>query len=144
MAQTSNAILKVKVTGVHAIASGKSLHFNVDGEFLDLATADVTTEMEEVYAAQYAPGYVGGGTYVAPVYAPATRASTKRYSIPKQVIEKIGKAKRVVVKVDLGSSYAEGVCSPQETGWTKENEWFRELSGTEGFKGFSEMTRTLE
>src|SRR6266581_131980 len=144
LARANQAILKVKVTGVHSIGGGKSLHFNIDGEFMDLETADQTTDMEEVFAAQYAPGYVGGGTYVAPAYSPAIRASTKRYPISEKIIEKIGKAKRVVVRVDLSGSYVEGLCSPRESGWTKENEWVRELTGTEGFRGFSEMTRTLD
>jgi hypothetical protein len=143
MAQTSTALLKVKVTGAHSIDSGKSLHFNIDGEFLDLATTDTTTEMEEVYPAQSTPGYAGGGTYVAPAYFPGLRASTKRYSVSQQTIEKIGRAKRVVVRVDLSSTFVEGVCSPSETGSTKDNELLRELSGTEGFKGFAEMTKTM-
>lgn len=143
MALEKQALLKLKVTGVHSIGNGESLHFNIDGEKISLSTLDAITEMEEVYASQYAPGYVGGGTYVSSVYFPATRASTKRYPISEILIQKIANAKKVVVKAELSTTYVEGICSPLESEeWNKDNEWFKELSGTYGFKNFIELMKT--
>lgn len=139
LAQHKQALLKAKVTGIHTIDGGKSLHFNIDGDFIALETIDNFTETEEVYPAQYTSGFVGGGTYIPPIYAPATVASTKRYTISEELIRKIAEANKVIVRVDLSRTYVEGLCSPQEYGWTKENEWFKELSGTAGFRRFIEM-----
>ena len=143
LAQENIAVLTVKVKGYNSIGSGKSLHFNIDGEFIDMGAVDATSEVEEVFPSLYAPGYAGGGVYVAPVYEPATMATTKRYTISEQAIDKIGHAKKVIVKVDLERTYAEGVCNPPKPEEIKGYEWARELSGTEGFKGFAEMTKTL-
>jgi hypothetical protein len=132
--RVNQVVLKAKVTGIHSIRDGKSLHFNIDGEFMDFETRDHTTGMEELFPNQYG----------APSYAPGMHASTRQYLVPEASIEKVGKGKRVVVRVDLSDSYAEGRCSAgEEERWTKQNEWMKELAGTAGFRGFSEMTRTL-
>lgn len=131
--------LKLKLVGLHSIPTGESLHFNIDGDIISLKTRDITTDFEEIYESIYSPGYAGGGTYLSPIYVPATKASTKRYPISEDTIKRIGDADRVVVKVELSRSYFEGICSPQDHGWDESMEWFKKLSGTEGFKSFHEM-----
>jgi hypothetical protein len=138
-------LLTLKVTGYHSIADGKSLHFNIDGEIIDLRTIDSITEFEEVYHSIYQPGYIGTNYYIPSFYSSAVNASTKRYVINELLVHKIADANKVVMKVDLSRTYVEGVCSPQESdAWTKENEWLKEYTGTYGFKTFAEMMKSLD
>jgi len=145
MAKKKLVILTLKVTGYHSISDGRSLHFNIDGEIIDLKTFDATTEVEEVYPSIYQPGFIGSGIYIPSFYSPAVHASTKRYVITEALVIRIANANRVVMKADLARTYIEGVCSPQASDeWTKEKEWLKEYSGTYGFKTFAEMMKSLD
>lgn len=145
LAQRQAVILKLKIVGAHSIGNDSSLHFNIDGDVLNFTTEDKITDFEEVFAAQYSPGYVGGGTYVAPFYGAATRASVKKYLITERDVERIAHAKKAVVRVDLQSSAIEGRCDPQEK--DAENKYkalAHELAGTTGFARFSDLIKTLK
>lgn len=144
MAKENIVILTLKVTGYHSIADGSSLHFNIDGEIINLKTMDNTTAIEEVYHSIYQPGYVGRDIYIPSVYSPAVQASTKRYVITDTFVDKVANSKKAVIKVDLARSYVEGICSPQESDvWDKNNEWLKEYTGTYGFKTFLGMMRSV-
>ena len=93
-------ILTALVKGAHNFAKGNSLHFNVDGEILSFKPIDEFTDIKTD------PGFVGSGLYV-----PPSNWSSKRYSITKSFIKRIIDAERVVVKIDLRKTYAEGVFS---------------------------------
>lgn len=144
MAKKNIVILTLKVTGYHSIADGSSLHFNIDGEIIDLKTMDNITAIEEVYHSIYQPGYIGRDIYIPSIYSPAVQASTKRYVITDTFVDKVANSKKVVMKVDLARTYVEGICSPQESdGWDKNNEWLKEYTGTYGFKTFLGMMKSV-
>lgn len=144
MAKNNIVILTLKVTGYHSIADGHSLHFNIDGEIIDLKTMDDITAVEEVYPSIYQPGYIGSDIYIPSVYSPAVQASTKRYVVTDTFVDKVANSKKVVMKADLARTYVEGICSPQESdAWNKDNEWLKEYSGTYGFRSFVELMKSL-
>lgn len=144
MAKQNIVILTLKVTGYHSIADGSSLHFNIDGEIIDLKTMDNVTAFEEVYPSIYQPGYIGSNVYIPSFYSPGVQASTKRYVITNAFVDKIANSSKVIMKADLARTFVEGVCSPLESEtWNKDNEWLKEYSGTYGFKNFIEMMKLV-
>ena len=81
-------IMRAVYGGAELIADGESLHFNVDGELFHFESFDETTDLDIDSA----------GT-----------SSSKRYRVTRRFVEGLLEAERVVAKLDLDQTYAEGV-----------------------------------
>jgi hypothetical protein len=92
-----NAVMIAVVTGAHNFRGGKSLHFNVDGDFFSFASIDTMTDVETH------PGYVAGNDYY-----PPSNTSSMSYWVTVDFVERLVNAKRVIVKIDLAKDYVEG------------------------------------
>ncbi|MEH8018570.1 hypothetical protein MN202_15105 [Rheinheimera muenzenbergensis] len=90
-------LLTVWVRGAELFSSGKSLHFNVDGEFYSLDANDDSFNVKTT----------NGGVYNS-VMIPPSNWSGITYRTSKNFIKKINSAKKVIVKVDLRAGYLEG------------------------------------
>jgi len=95
-------VLVAVVQDIKSFGEGKSLHFNIDGEIISFESIDTLTEFE-----------TKEGTYIpySGLYIPPTSWSAKRYLIDKNFLDKILKAQRVAVRIDLRRSYVEGIFS---------------------------------
>jgi hypothetical protein len=93
-------LLHVHVTGSDPIAVGRSLHIKFDGEQVDLSTLDPMT------GSYIVPGGVFNGIEI-----PSSSWWWQRYQINRDLLERLLKAQDVRVRVDLGTSYAEGIFS---------------------------------
>lgn len=83
-------VLIAVVKGLEPIRSGESLHFNVDGNIIDLESIDNSTDFE----------YDNNKYH-------SSHWSSKRYLINTEFMELILNAKRVIVKLDLDKKYIE-------------------------------------
>lgn len=100
-------ILVAMVKDIQSFKTGESLHFNIDGDIVSFASIDTTTEFE-ITEGIYLPG-VTTPTGYSGVYFPPEGWSSKRYLIDKNFLEKILKAERVAVRIDLRKGYVEGI-----------------------------------
>ncbi len=92
-------VVEVYVRGAESFSTGKSLHFNVDGQIISYASIDELTDI------QFKPGSYRG------VYIPATNISSKRYLINRQFLDRLLSAHDVRVRLDLRKSFVEGIFS---------------------------------
>lgn len=92
-------VLEAYVDGAHNFSTGKSLHFNIDGEVVSFISIDQLTDID------FEPGIYSG------LYIPAKNVSSKRYLISSEFLDMLLKAKDVRVKLELHRSYVEGVFS---------------------------------
>jgi hypothetical protein len=92
--------LRVDVTGSDPIALGQSLHIKLDGKQVDLSTLNPKTGLHLI------PGGLFNG-----IELPSSTWWWQRYQINRELLEQLLKAHDVRVRVDLGTSYAEGVFS---------------------------------
>jgi hypothetical protein len=97
-------LLRVEVTGPDPIALGRSLHITLDGEQVDLSTLDPKTG-----------SHVIPGVYFNGIELPSSGWWWQRYQFNRNLLERLLKAHVVRVRVDLGTSYAEGVFSNDAT-----------------------------
>lgn len=92
-------LLVAIVQGLNRISDGKSLHFNINGEFLSLTSIDASTNYQTE----------NGGLYLAiNTYIPPSNWSSKRYVINRELLDKLVEAEKVVAKIDLDRSAIEG------------------------------------
>ena len=89
------AMMRVLVMGLEQFAPGEAVKFNIDGEIVGLTSIDTNSTHDE------RPGMAGSDDYW----------TSQRYMVDKQFIEKLLNGKRVVVRVDLQKSFAEGIFS---------------------------------
>lgn len=90
-------VLDVIVKGVESFATGKSLHFNIDGQFYSFGSIDEMTDYE------VDPGWVSGYQSV-----PTTSWSSKRYIIKTDFLNQMINGEKVMVKVSLEKKFIEG------------------------------------
>lgn len=86
-------ILYASASGTRNIADGESLWFNVDGEKIGFTSIDQGTTYEQLPVIGY-------------ISAPW---STKRYLVDRAFLKKLILAKQVIVRLDLGQTYLEGL-----------------------------------
>ena len=106
-------ILVAMTDGINAFSNGKSLYFNIDGEFVSFDSIDTLTEYD-ISEGTYMKGFIASGTYVPGIYIPPVNWSSQRYIVDKYFMEKILKAQRVAVRLDLRRGYVEGVFSKDD------------------------------
>lgn len=97
----NEALLTIEVHGLHSFASGKSLHFNINGNFVSLASTGKTDyKTTEGHSSRYG-------------YFPARNWSLQKYWVTVDFLKKIIDAESVVIRVDLEREYVEGVFSKE-------------------------------
>lgn len=110
LSKVNMAALEINIGGTHSIQAGKSLHLNIDGTFTDLTTLEQSTNIETK------PGYYSSGAYSGmSFYLPSYNVSSKRYLVETSLLEKIAKAEKVVMRVDLARDYMDAVCTNEKT-----------------------------
>lgn len=82
-------IIEASVPGAQSIATTNSLHFNINGEIVSFTSIDQLTNIEGL--------------------------STKRYPITWQFLDRILAAKDVRVRLDLKTTFVEGIFSDNST-----------------------------
>lgn len=94
------AVLTVEVRGIENFAEGTPLHFNIDGEFIDLVPIRGITEFR---------------TDRNPVAFDQTITwSGQQFLVSKDLIKKLVTGGRVMIKVNLSNSYLEAPFSNDE------------------------------
>ena len=101
--ESDDIVLEAFVDGAHSFARDESLHFNVDGEVVSFKAIDELTNID------YEPGVYST------VYVPGGNVSSKRYLVSREFISRILDASNVGVRLDLRSSFVEGVFSDTTT-----------------------------
>lgn len=92
-----DVVLVAHVFGAESVASGESLHFNIDGQIESFKSIDRLTNID------YEPGVYST------VYIPGQNISSKRYIVTKKFIDRILNASNVKVKLELSRSFVEGI-----------------------------------
>lgn len=104
------AAIEINIVGTHSIQAGKSLHLNIDGTFTDLTT------LEQLTGIVMKPGYYSSGAYSGiSFYLPSYNVSSKRYLVETSLLEKMAKAEKLVMRVDLAREYMDAVCTSEKT-----------------------------
>jgi len=93
----SSVILTAIVKGISNFSKGKSLHFNIDGEFISMESFDEITDIE-----------IDPGIYDKYTHVSSTSWSSKDYLISKKFIKQLIEGKKVLVKIDLDKEFVEG------------------------------------
>jgi hypothetical protein len=107
-------LLTVIVKGEHIFKTGKSLHFEANGEKADFISRDIVTKTE------MSPGFLDGDTYIGPSWW-----SSKTYMIDKGFIKHLIESDEVTVKVNLLNGFVEGIFSQDGPGLARPS--FREF-----------------
>lgn len=89
--------------GIEALGAGTSLHFNIDGEFVDVATIDATTDFDVERTRS-------------PYVTQTTTRSSKRYLGSIDLVRRLVNARDVKVRLDLSRQFVEGVFSYDQPG----------------------------
>ncbi len=103
-------ILVVQVDGIRNILGKDSLKFNIDGTIVAFTAIDFNTEIK-TNPGIYQPGFATRKTYVPGYYIPPSDWSSIRYIIDKEFLKTILNANKVAVRVELPTSYLEGIFS---------------------------------
>lgn len=98
---TDKAVLVAQLKDASNFSDKDSLQFNIDGEIVTLNSTDLFTDVETK----------DGGDYVG-----YYNVSSKRYSVDKDLIEKLINGKKVWVKLNLSKDYVEGEFSRDAIG----------------------------
>lgn len=114
-------ILTVIVDGAHYISSGESLHLNIDDTLISFRSIDDLPDMKTTPGSYYSDM----GIYMPPAYW-----SSKRYVIDRTFLKRMIDAEKVVVRVDLRTTYIEGVFSVDDpnTALPAFKEFYRTIS----------------
>ena len=97
--EQDKVVLVAYIEGAELFSRGKSLHFNIDGEFVHLSAIDKLTNIEI---------YVGLGDGYRVQYS---NYSSKRYEVDLAFLRSVVDAKNVSVKINLDRAFTEGVFS---------------------------------
>jgi len=95
-------ILNVIVSGAHIFSRKKSLQFNIEDKFVSFNSIDTYADIDTT-----------PGSYFSniDIYFPPQNWSKKRYEIDRAFLKRIIEAEKVIVRVNLEKTYAEGVFS---------------------------------
>jgi hypothetical protein len=94
--QKKTIVLTALIKGVRIFAKGESLHFNIDDKLVSFRSIDELTDIQR---------HLGSFNKV----APSKSTSSKRYLIDRSFLQKIVSADKVIVKINLDNTDAEGI-----------------------------------
>lgn len=109
LAKANLASLEINIGGAHSIQTGKSLHLNIDGEFADLNTLEQLTSVETKPGYYSSSAYSGMSFYLLP-----HNVSSKRYLVAMDLLERMEKAQKLVMRIDLARDYMDAKCTNEK------------------------------